>query len=127
MLHRGQAMPIAPCVVNDNPTQALNQLLEADIVYVRDFTQADLMNDEQLKHLALIAHHCYQSFDLALRCVMVLEQRKALWSPAALPGDVRGRRVTVCHRIAPHCLLFQDLYESAHTVFHETLDQGSLR
>lgn len=70
--------PIAPCVVNHNPTQALNQLLEADLVYVRDFTRADLMSDEQLKHLALIAHHCYQSFDLALRCVMMLEQRQSL-------------------------------------------------
>jgi FkbM family methyltransferase len=67
---------IAPCAVN--PTQPLNQLLEADIVYVRDFTQPDLMSDEQLKHLALIAHHCYRSVDLALRCVMVLEQRRVL-------------------------------------------------
>ena len=70
--------PIAPFVIIDNPRQALNQLLEADIVYVRDFAHADSMSDEQLKHLALIAHYCYQSFDLALRCVMLLEQRQAL-------------------------------------------------
>lgn len=69
---------IAPCVINGNPRLALNQLLEADIVYVRDFSQPQSMSDEQLKHLALIAHHCYGSFDLALRCVMLLEQRKAL-------------------------------------------------
>jgi hypothetical protein len=36
------------------------------------------MSDEQLKHMALIAHHCYRSIDLALRCVMLLEQRGAL-------------------------------------------------
>jgi hypothetical protein len=36
------------------------------------------MSDEQLKHLALIVHYCYGSFDLALRCVMLLEQRQAL-------------------------------------------------
>lgn len=71
-------LPIAPCLINNDPRQGLNQLLEADIVYVRDFTVADSMTDEQLKHLALIAHHCYQSFDLALRCVMLLEQRQAL-------------------------------------------------
>ena len=65
-------------MIIDNPRQALNQLPEADIVYVRDFAHADSMSDEQLKHLALIAHHCYQSFDLALRCVMLLEQRQAL-------------------------------------------------
>ena len=70
--------PIAPCVINNNPRQAINQLLEADIVYVRDFSRPELMSDEQLKHLALIAHHCYGSIDLALRCVLFLEQRQAL-------------------------------------------------
>lgn len=70
--------PIAPCVINNNPRQALNQLLEADMVYVRDFSRPENMSDEQLKHLALIAHHCYRSIDLALRCVMLLEQRGVL-------------------------------------------------
>lgn len=64
--------PIAPCV---DPQQPVNQLLEADIVYVRDFTRADSMSDEQLRQLAVIVHYCYRSFDLALRCVMLLEQR----------------------------------------------------
>ncbi len=72
--------PIAPAVIDNNPRRALNQLLEADIVYVRDFAHADSMSDEQLKHLALIAHSCYRSFDLALRCVMLLEQRQVLES-----------------------------------------------
>jgi FkbM family methyltransferase len=67
--------PIAPYM---NTRKPLSQLLEADIVYVRDFAHADSMSDEQLKQLALIAHHCYGSFDLALRCVMLLEQRQAL-------------------------------------------------
>ncbi len=67
--------PIAPCVVNNNPRQPLNQLLEADLVYVRDFSRPESMSDEQLKHLALIAHYCYRSVDLALRCVMLLERR----------------------------------------------------
>jgi hypothetical protein len=67
--------PITPL---RDPSQALNQLLEADIVYVRDFAHPDSMSDEQLKHLALLAHHCYRSFDLAWRCVMLLEQRQAL-------------------------------------------------
>jgi len=74
--------PIAPCIVNNDPRLALNQLLEADIVYVRDFFRPESMSDEQLKHLALIVHHCYGSFDLALRCVMLLEQRQALESGA---------------------------------------------
>jgi hypothetical protein len=45
---------------------------------VRDFTHPDVMTDEQLKHLGLIAHHCYESFDLAYRCVVLLEERHAL-------------------------------------------------
>jgi len=69
---------IAPCVVNNNPRQPLNQLLEADIVYVRDFSKPDLMSNQQLKQLAIIVHHCYGSFDLALRCIMLLEQRNTL-------------------------------------------------
>jgi FkbM family methyltransferase len=60
-----------------NIWRPLNQLLEADIVYVRDFIRCS-MNDEQLKHLALIAHHCYRSFDLALHCIMLLERRGVL-------------------------------------------------
>lgn len=71
-------LPITPGIVNNDVRQGLNQLVEADIVYVRDFANADTMSDEQLKHLALIAHHCYRSFDLALRCVALLEQRMAL-------------------------------------------------
>lgn len=74
--------PIAPCVVNGNPRQALNQLLEADLLYVRDFTHPQRMNDEQLKQLAMIAHHVYGSFDLALRCVAVLRSRGAISADA---------------------------------------------
>ena len=70
--------PIAPFMFEQNPRQPLNQLLEADLVYVRDFTRSDLMESEQLKHLAIIAHYCYQSFDLALRCMMVLQPRGVL-------------------------------------------------
>jgi FkbM family methyltransferase len=64
--------------LNNSLIQASNQLLEADLVYVRDIAHAESMSDEQLKHLALIAHHCYGSFDLALHGVMLLEQRQAL-------------------------------------------------
>ena len=61
--------PLAPMVVDNEPRKGLRQLLEGDMVYVRDFTKAQNMNAEQWKHLALIAHHCYGSADLALRCV----------------------------------------------------------
>jgi hypothetical protein len=41
------------------------------------------MTDEQLKHLALIAHHCYGSIDLTLRSVVLLEQRQVLETGSA--------------------------------------------
>jgi hypothetical protein len=62
-------------VVNKDPRRALNQLLEADMVYVRDLRTIKAWTDEQLKHLALIAHHCYGSFDLTLFCLLELESR----------------------------------------------------
>ncbi|WAC90867.1 FkbM family methyltransferase [Mycobacterium sp. Aquia_213] len=67
--------PISPFV---DPRQPTNQVLEADLVYVRDFTHPDSMSTEQLKQLALIAHYCYRSFDLALRCALLLEYRLAV-------------------------------------------------
>jgi FkbM family methyltransferase len=74
--------PISPLEFAGDPTRPLNQLLEADLVYVRDFIHADGMSSDQLKHLGLIAHSCYNSFDLAGRCVILLEQRQAIPSGA---------------------------------------------
>jgi len=68
---------IAP-LVSGSVYDALNQLLQADIVYVRDFTQPDRMTVEQLKHLALVAHHCYRSYDLAMNCLHHLQARSAV-------------------------------------------------
>ena len=69
---------IAPLSDPSNPYAAMNQLLEADIVYVRNFMRPAEMTVEQLKHLAMIAHHCYGSFDLAANCVHHLIARKAI-------------------------------------------------
>jgi len=54
------------------------QLIDGDMLYVRDYSRPETMDDEQLKHLALIMHHAYDSFDVALRCVAELERRKAV-------------------------------------------------
>lgn len=69
---------ISPLVVNNDPRVSLNQLLEADIVYVKDFTKPENISDEQLKYLAIISHICYKSFDLSMRCIAILEERGAL-------------------------------------------------
>ena len=41
--------------------------------------------DEQLKHTALLAHHCFRSYDLAYRCLHLLVERRSL--PASAPQD----------------------------------------
>lgn len=63
--------------------RGLNQLLEADIVYVRDFRHPEQLNDEQLKVLAAIAYCCYGSFDLVIHCLLILAERSAVAADAA--------------------------------------------
>ncbi len=69
---------ILPLHYANNFYAGMNQLIEADAVYVRDFTKPDKMNSEQMKHLAMVAHHCYKSYDLAANCVHNLAARGAI-------------------------------------------------
>jgi FkbM family methyltransferase len=69
---------ILPVYDQSTPNSALNQLIFADVVYIRDFTRAEAMDDEQLKHLAIIAYACYGSFDLAAHCLFRLAERNAV-------------------------------------------------
>lgn len=80
---------ILPLHNAENPGAVMNQLLEADVVYVRDFTFPDRMSDEQFKHLAMIAHHCYGSYDLAAHCIHQLAQR------GSLPPDAVGQYLSI--------------------------------
>jgi FkbM family methyltransferase len=64
--------PLSPMVVGNEPNRGIRQLLETDMVYVRDFSRPENMSAEQWKHLALIAHHCYGSYDLALKAIVNL-------------------------------------------------------
>ncbi|MGR4880181.1 FkbM family methyltransferase [Streptomyces sp. LARHCF249] len=70
--------PIAPVVFGGDFRQARHQLLEADVVYVRDFGHPESMTDEQLKQLALVGHHVYGSTDLAYHCLRQLSLRKVV-------------------------------------------------
>ncbi len=71
----------------------MNQAVFRDVVYVRDFTRPELMNAEQLKQLALLAHYCFGSCDLAMRCIGYLERR----------GDVpAGTMMTYANGLRPH-------------------------
>ena len=77
--------PIAPMVVGNEPNRGIRQLLETDMVYVRDFSRPQNMTAEQWKHLALIAHHCYGSYDLALKALVTLMEL------GVLPADASRR------------------------------------
>jgi FkbM family methyltransferase len=69
---------ILPTYHESMPQSGVNQAIFADIVYVRDFSKGELMDDEQLKHLAIIAYQCYGSFDLTIHCLYRLAERKAV-------------------------------------------------
>ncbi|MDR3661707.1 MAG: FkbM family methyltransferase [Mycobacterium sp.] len=66
---------IAPTVFGGDFRRGGNQLLEADIVYVRDIAYPERMTTEQLSQLAMIAFHVYGSIDLALFCIIELSRR----------------------------------------------------
>jgi hypothetical protein len=72
--------PLSPYSHPQHNLIPVNQLLEADVVYVRDFVKSELMSDEQIRQLALIAHHCYASHDLVTKCLSTLETRGVLSS-----------------------------------------------
>lgn len=69
---------IAPSIIAGDLRNTINQLVEADAVYVRDYTRMEHIPDEELKHLALVAHYCYGSMDIALRGITALRDRGSL-------------------------------------------------
>jgi FkbM family methyltransferase len=86
--------PIAPMVVGDTPNRGIRQLLETDMVYVRDFSRPENMTAEQWKQLALVAHHCYGSYDLVLKSILTLIQM------GALPDDAGKRYLATLPALA---------------------------
>lgn len=73
---------IEPLAFTHKPYHTFNHGVFCDIVYVRDFSRIEAMSVEQLKHLAMIAHYCFRSYDLALKCMEDLEARKAVAADA---------------------------------------------
>ena len=70
--------PIAPVQWADADERQARQLVEADALYVRDLTRLDLLDDEQLRHLAMVAHQVYDQRGVALRGIRELVRRGAL-------------------------------------------------
>lgn len=69
---------IAPTIFKGNFRVAGNQLLEADIVYIRNPLDPSKLTTEQLKKLAIISHYCMKSFDLCIFALLELERRDVL-------------------------------------------------
>ena len=63
---------IGPMVINNNLFKSLNQIVQADIVYVKDFRNLYELKIDEIKKICLIAHTCYKSWDLAYKCIKVL-------------------------------------------------------
>jgi FkbM family methyltransferase len=69
---------ITPTKRDGDYRKPFNQLLEADIVYIRDPLKLARYSDEQLRKLALIAHTCFASYDLCVHAMRELMSRGAL-------------------------------------------------
>jgi hypothetical protein len=71
----------------------LNQLMDGDIVYVRDFRNLEGMDVRRIKAMGIIAHACYESWDLAYFCLEHLVGR------GELPQESRALYLGVVNRI----------------------------
>ena len=68
---------IAPTIFNGNFRVPGNQLLESDIVYVKDPLKLAELSVVQLKKLVILAHYSFKSFDLCVWLLIELERRQA--------------------------------------------------
>jgi FkbM family methyltransferase len=69
---------ISPTIRAAEPRNPFHQLLEADIVYIRDIIHPGTMDNEQIAKLAVLAHLVFNSPDLAVRCLLELQRREAV-------------------------------------------------
>ena len=69
---------ITPTINGNNFRRPFNQLLEADIVYVRDPLNMKKRTSGQLKMLAVMSEVFFDSPDLAIHCMRELVSRKIL-------------------------------------------------
>lgn len=83
--------PLAPVVYDGDIRRPMHQLLEADLVYVRDVVGSDEITDEQLAHLALLSHCVYGSSDLTHRVLSAMSERHLV------PSDAPARYLALAH------------------------------
>ena len=69
---------ISPTIFQNNFRVPGNQLLESDVVYVKDPLQLENLSDLDLKKLILLSHFCFKSFDYSVYLLIELEKRNAI-------------------------------------------------
>jgi FkbM family methyltransferase len=69
---------INPTIFNNNFRIAGNQLLESDIIYIRDPLQINELSDLQVKKMAVLSHYSMESIDLCAFLLLELERRKVI-------------------------------------------------
>ncbi len=85
MFHRFKSVcgrTAKPLLINNNPNDAMSQMLWADAVYVKNMLCWDALPPEKLLKLVLILHEVYRSYDL---CHLALQTYDSLCATALAP------------------------------------------
>lgn len=69
---------IAPLLVDGNPRRGFNQLLDGDIVYVRNFFDLTAWENGDIARLAHILHFTYGSYDVVYYLLRELTRRRVV-------------------------------------------------
>jgi len=69
---------IAPTIFNNNPRTPGNQLLESDIVYIRNPLKLVKMTENELKKMAVLAHYSFKSPDLCVFILIEMAKRRII-------------------------------------------------
>ena len=69
---------IAPTIFNGDFRVPGNQLLESDIIYIKDPLLLGAISDVQLQKFVILAHYGFQSIDLCVYLLIEMEKRKLI-------------------------------------------------
>ena len=81
---------IAPLLVEGNPRHGFNQLLDGDIVYVRNFFDLSGWESAEIARLAHILHFTYGSYDVVYYLLRELTRRRVV------AADAQHRYTELC-------------------------------
>ena len=71
---------ITPTIFAGNYRTPGNQLLESDIIYIKDPISLVSFSDIQLQKLAVLSHYCFKSIDLCVYLLIEMEKRSLIKS-----------------------------------------------